>query len=378
MSEKEVVLLVYKLCVEDGYSARRIAKHLNRLGVPTAYDLPGRHATGKRQRHTIRIWAPGKVLRILSNTIYKGEHYYGRHTKKKRELIQRPVPAIVTAELWERARERREKNAIWSPRNGKRDYLLRGLLKCSLCGRNFCGTPSKPGRRYYICVGKTHVTGGAFGPPTQGRCIARPVPATLEDVVWADIETFLRNPGPVIEEVAESLDDLKDQVGLHRKALAGADRALKAKAGEQEAVLALYRRKRIDDATLDQQLDAIERERVGLTEALRDAQECLSGAEGASAHLRDAEAVLRTLNARLDQPLTFALKRDLVETLVESIQIDTIPEESGKRKLIATIRYRFASLEEQASFATQTSRDCSPPPGRIGRGKSPPPPPARS
>jgi len=30
---------------------------------------------------------------------------------------------------------------------------------------------------------------------------------------------------------------------------------------------------------------------------------------------------------RLDEPLTFALKRELVELLVDSIQIDTIPED---------------------------------------------------
>jgi hypothetical protein len=97
---------------------------------------------------------------------------------------------------------------------------------------------------------------------------------------------------------------------------------------------------------------------VGLTEAHRDALERLRGVEGASAHLRDAEALLRTLNARLDEPLTFALRRELVELLVESIQIDTIPED-GKRKLIATIRYRFAPLESESSFAIQTNRSAS-------------------
>ena len=361
MSEKEVVLLVYKLCIEDGLSALRIAKHLNLLAVPTAYPIAGRHANGKRQRHITTVWAPGKVLRILSNTVYKGEHYFGRHTKKKRELIQRPVPAIVDPATWERAREAREKHQIWSPRNGKRNYLLRGMMKCSLCGRNLCGTPrsgskGNPNRAYYVCVGKTHYTGGAFQEPSVGRCASRPVPATLEDVVWADIESFLRNPGPVIEEVAESLDDMKSQVVTHRKEAIAAERALAAKSQEREAVLALYRRGRIDDATLDQQLDEVERERVGLTEALKDAQERLRGVEGASAHLRDAEALLRTMNARLDEPLTFALRRELVETLVDGILIETIPDD-GKRKLIATIRYRFSPLDGESSFATQTNRD---------------------
>jgi hypothetical protein len=94
---------------------------------------------------------------------------------------------------------------------------------------------------------------------------------------------------------------------------------------------------------------------VGLTEALSDAQERLRGVEDASSHLRDTEGLLATLNARLDEPLTFALKRELVEALVEAILIETIPQEGGgQRKLVATIRYRFTPLESESSFTVET------------------------
>jgi site-specific DNA recombinase len=329
---------------------------LNRLRVPTAYQIAG-HSNGKRIKKTAGLWYSGRIRNILVNPVYRGTHYYGKRSRKRPEPIERQVPPIVDAATWDRAQEQLKKNRLWSPRNGKQNYLLRGMMRCSLCGRVCYGSDSYASRRYYLCGGKTNQAYAA-DEFSRGRCPSRAVPGSIELVVWADIESFLRNPGPVIEEVAESLDDLKDQVESLRKDAAAAERALKAKNSEREAVLALYRRGRIDDATLDQQLDEIERERVGLTEALRDAQERLRVVEGASAHLRDAEAVLRTLNARLDGPLTFALKRDLVETLVESIKIDTVPED-GKRKLIATIRYRFSPLDQESSFTVKTHRGAS-------------------
>ena len=356
MSEKDVVLQIYRMYIEEQKSCIQIAIHLNHLHIPPAFRIAG-HSNGKRIKKTAGLWYSGRIRNVLVNTVYKGIHYYGKRSRKRPEPIERQVPAIVDAATWDRAQEQLKRNRLWSPRNGKQNYLLRGMMRCTLCRRICYGSDSYASRRYYLCGGKTNQAYAAeeF---RRGRCPSRPVPATLEQVVWADIESFLRNPGPVIEEVAESLEDLGSQVEAIRKEVRTAERGLADKNSEREAVLALYRRGRIDDATLDQQLDEIERERVGLTEALSDAQERLRGVEGASAHLRDAEAVLRTLNARLDQPLTFALKRDLVETLVESIQIDTVADD-GKRKLIATIRYRFTPPESESSFTVKTHRCAS-------------------
>ncbi len=132
LCEADVVKLIFRLSADEGKSCAAIATHLNNLCIPTAYLIPG-HATGRRKRNTAGVWRPGRVRHVLVNPTYKGIHVYGKHAKKKRELIEREVPAIVDAETWARAQETLRKNTIWSPRNGKRDYLLRGLMKCSLC-----------------------------------------------------------------------------------------------------------------------------------------------------------------------------------------------------------------------------------------------------
>jgi site-specific DNA recombinase len=93
---------------------------------------------------------------------------------------------------------------MWSPRNGRKNYLLRGLLRCSICGLSFCGsTCHTKGHHYYICSGRRQ------GPylPLGKKCPSRPVPGNLEEVIWADIQGFLRNPGPALEEAAAGLEE---------------------------------------------------------------------------------------------------------------------------------------------------------------------------
>ena len=53
-------------------------------------------------------------------------------TTKAREVIVRAAPAIVDADLWERARQALRRNMILATRNAKRQYLLRGLITCGV------------------------------------------------------------------------------------------------------------------------------------------------------------------------------------------------------------------------------------------------------
>jgi hypothetical protein len=46
------------------------------------------------------------------------------------------------------------------------------------------------------------------------------------------------------------------------------------------------------------------------------------------------------LNGRLDAPVTWELKREIVETLVGSVRVDTV-EESGKKEALVHVIYSF-------------------------------------
>src|SRR5450759_3087677 len=83
-------------------------------------------------------WLGGVVT--YANRTYMGEHRFGKRTKNpNRKVIVRAVPAIVTEETWNRAQQVLRSNQIMARRNGRTPFLLRGLIKCGLCGLTFSG-----------------------------------------------------------------------------------------------------------------------------------------------------------------------------------------------------------------------------------------------
>ena len=109
------------------------------------------------------------------------------------------------------------------------------------------------------------------------------------------------------------------------------------KGGERDRVLGLFRRGRIDDATLDQQLDLIDAEAAGL---------------------QSAESLLASLRKRLDGPVPSELKRRIVEILVDTIQANTV-ELWGAQQSEIIITYRFSKPDEPAALVLPRSHRIS-------------------
>ena len=107
---------------------------------------------------------------------------------------------------------------------------------------------------YYRCNG-AH-SPAVFGP--GGKCKSKAVRGDeLEQQVWIDVETFLRNPDPVLSELQTRLESQakgSDQVRLQ---LAALENVVAEKSTERSRILALYRRGRLTNTELDAQLDEI-------------------------------------------------------------------------------------------------------------------------
>jgi site-specific DNA recombinase len=141
---------------------------------------------------------------IVSRT-YMGEHTFGKRGKESgRKLIVRAIPAIVSEDVWKAAQEVLCSNRIMCRRNTHEPYLLRGLIKCGLCGLTFSGLRMKAPQKdhYYRCNGRQFAR-GLYG--TLGKkCPAKNLNGEYVDrLVWADIEAFLRNPGEILATWAE-------------------------------------------------------------------------------------------------------------------------------------------------------------------------------
>ncbi len=93
--------------------------------------------------------------------------------------------------------------------------------------------------------------------------------------------------------------------------------------------MGIYRKGLLNDAELDRQLMEIDQETGGLTSQIEELELKLEGIDSTRPVLENTQTLLTRLRERLDQPLTWGRKRQLIELLVGGIRIETI---RGDRK----------------------------------------------
>ena len=361
LTEADVVRMIFRMATVERRSCHYIAARLTELRVPCAYRRDDRLVLrGKRRQRTSGLWRPARVRNLIISSTYKGVHEYGKRSRTKgRKTISRPVPAIVDEKTWSKAQENLHANFLFGKRNACNHYLLRGLMKCACCNLTYIGVanvrPSGKREFYYRCNGNQGARGlyGAHGE----RCPSKAVRGeALEEMVWGDVLEFLRKPSVVIERLQARMRDEAGDATKNRERLRRLRGLLEGKAEERNKVVGLYRRGRLNDAELDQQVEEVDKDAAGLAAQIEEMEAKLGGTDSNGAVLEGAEALLTRLRKRLDQPLTFERKRQLVELLVGGIRIETI-RDGAKRENVVTVSYRFPSAVEVC-----TDTDSSPPP----------------
>jgi len=179
-------------------STRAIALRLTEMRVPTPGTLQRGYEFRKR---TPGVWGVNSIIKIIDREAYAGTWYYGLFEKKPgyksynqgdgRNAIAVKVPAIVDRETWKRAQERREYNREMSLRNCKRNYLLRGILRCGECDTAMHGryVPNKTPVTYYQCDQYRYLF------PNENRCKSLMVRTdAIEADVWESIEELFSDP----------------------------------------------------------------------------------------------------------------------------------------------------------------------------------------
>jgi site-specific DNA recombinase len=198
-AEAEVVRQIFSWYIEEG-SVRGIARRLTKRRIPTKFG---------RDR-----WPRCSIYCILKNEAYIGTLYFNRtgyapperssfpipgiNPRGKRKKIQRSreewiavsIPAILDKETFQKAQRRLERNKQFAPRNNKQySYLLKGLVKCGLCGGAMTGMARK-GHPYYRCKGKQ-----PEDQQKRKRCSSRMVRTDeLDQLVWGVIAKLLEEP----------------------------------------------------------------------------------------------------------------------------------------------------------------------------------------
>ena len=215
--EAAIAAELFRRYTDDGASIADLTRWLTSENVPTR--------TGKAR------WDRSVVWGMLRNPAYAGTAVFGKTQvlqespglnrrarlegrstprasktvdRPRQEWIEIPVPAIVTADTFERAAQRLEDNKRYAARNTKVPSLLQGLAACSACGYGYYRTSTRTTNKkiyYYRCLGSDdyRYEGGRV-------CGNKPVRADyLDTVVWDHITGLLADPALIRTEIGKRL-----------------------------------------------------------------------------------------------------------------------------------------------------------------------------
>ena len=195
---KDIVIRIFNLYFE-GNSYSTIANIFNKEKVLDKTD-----------------WRDVRILKILSNEIYKGDYVSGK-TLNKPVYYENVVEPIVSKELWENCQAQKKKNQKNYMRT--QTYIFLQKLRCPKCGRILAGgAPHKIKADkwyfYYRCEDcKNNI---------KEETIEKSVKKLLSDILEYDnvvnefflpvLKSKLDNPKQELEKELKSLNNKKDRI----------------------------------------------------------------------------------------------------------------------------------------------------------------------
>jgi site-specific DNA recombinase len=255
----------------------------------------------------------------------------GHRSSKPREIVSAEVPALVSESVWYAAQETFGLNRI-AVRNAGRAYLLKSVIECGVCGLTYCAAlDDRINSPWYRCNGQLRRRS-----IIEGRCTSKAIKGPeLETVVWADIESFLHDPGVIIEELAKERD-MNPRAALTEVERPILEEGLKQISNERLEAYRLATKRQDLEPFLEEVLNEIDQRETTLTKRLgaltipiEDEPETVD------------EDMLTQVRRRLDQGLTDEERQEIARLLVGRITIHTKGDKPGKKQATAVIEYRF-------------------------------------
>lgn len=325
ITEAEVVRDVFSRIAYGGSSLSAERLRLTTLAVPCQKRYPkskGRSKAKLSGPAPLRTeWALTTLAKMLHNALYKG----AATVDSQHGTVERPGDGLVSAETWEAVQVALTRNRNLSKKNAKRDYLLRGLMRCGMCGKSYAGAAKHSGpteRLVYRCIGD-----GSASAVAGRRCAAGSISADLlEATVWDAVREYVEHPEEYIATAQRELRAQLADAGQNDAERRTLSRELAGKEQERERVLDLFRRGRITVAECDRDLDKIAveaREIRTLVDAMRTRAEMATASE---AYLSDVGAALAQMRGRLaeiEASQDRAEMRAVIELIVTRLVLHT-------------------------------------------------------
>jgi site-specific DNA recombinase len=214
-----------------------------------------------------------------------------------------------------------KENRLKAVQNIKYRYLLRGLIRCGACGSTYSGTvypgPGRENKGYYVCNGKTIYRG-----PHQKKCSSRNIDQMwIEDFIWG--LSFIESTGKAIEEFRVTVEKYRTSSAVFEKETKMLTRSLQKLEAEKHHTLDYYRKGMLSLETITQSLRKIATEKDGYDLRLEEMNKKIASGASIELHLNDLEELNLRLERTMTSPLTFKSKREIIETLVRVITVET-------------------------------------------------------
>jgi site-specific DNA recombinase len=327
LEQARVVRDVFTWVAVEGLSLNETAGRLTKLSVPSP--------AGKSK------WNHATIRGMLLQPAYTGTAKFGKtrlspRTELRRAGRGRPavprqipvakataadeqepiaVPPLISTELFAAAAERlAEHRRRYRAQKQGTEFLLSGLMVCARCQSAYCGRrpPHRPST-YYRCLGTDKYRQGG-----EAICANRSVSGKpLEDAVWSDLCSLLRQPDRIRDEFERRLS----QATPPDEASQCAATVTQLK-GRLARLIDAYEHNCIDRNDFLERTSRL-RERITREEAeQRRIQEARHGASELRLIIGQLESFAEQIAGDLDSA-DFDAKRKLLKLLVQRIEVDT-------------------------------------------------------
>lgn len=351
--QAEIVRMIFSYAVNQGMGFQKIAKTLNKTGIPAP---------------AASEWKPGTVRSILMNPVYMGYVAYNRRKSGRENYVsldrkdwtyakeQNPDLVIVSQEVWERAQEIREArkqkinesrqttNKLYMeqhhvPFSTRGRLALTGLVYCGYCGARLKNTGYA---NHWVCktTGEKKVSYvGRYGCPNQCKPRSSYSQDYLETIVFSAVEEYLNNLKKI--DISKEIREMHEQQGKNiQREMKDLDKELQG---------------------LDMDISTLEGK---LPEAIRG--EFAFSADKLSSMIREKEArkeelgkVRNRWKAQLDE---IAIKREDMKQFIELMpnwgELFAEADIQTKRMLLSTLINQIIVKDDEINIKFKISLDC--------------------
>tara|TARA_R110001632_G_scaffold80685_1_gene180237 strand:+ start:66 stop:1700 length:1635 start_codon:yes stop_codon:yes gene_type:complete len=306
--EAEVVREIYRLSL-SGLGSLKIAYSLNDRGIKTRFaKMSGtfKHTDKKSGKVTITNkkdvkWSQTSIRDMLRNPLYKGE----RRHKVKTEIEYHKSPIIIEPQLWEKVNNALKNKRNFDGKPAKYNYLLKNVLRCGVCGRNYFGkTRRNKSEHHYTCY-----SGRVKGEVCNNRNVHID---EIEKIVWDTLVSEMPNH---VEQYLKENSTTSALVDINTELLK-LEQEQNTFKSEHKNLIQLAKKGLLSDADISTEITTINTQLDSVKNRINNA---LERKESISNDLLKVDDILKDVGVLKE--FSFDEKKELVEKYIDYISI---------------------------------------------------------